>query len=159
MLSAVGAFLFLVVSVPCALSDGNFVIEEVFVKPGGVARSASIKGFGVECKFDYTCQGGTGEEWHFTMVRLGELNRYACHIQRPSESSSYLYFQKFALSIIGPAKLTTGVAYADHTTKLSKDEYTLDYNKKSLSQIDGRFGGHLVHASLEFEKGAEQTEL
>lgn len=74
MLSAARAlFLLLISVVDCSLPGSNFVVKEVVVKPGGVARSVSIEGvsflvlfakivqFGVECRFDYTCQGGTGE--------------------------------------------------------------------------------------------------
>ncbi|CDS42164.1 expressed conserved protein [Echinococcus multilocularis] len=97
-----------------SLADENFVVKEAVIRPGGVARSVSIEGFGVECKFDYTCQGGTGEvrvvlllsrlqEWHLSIVYSKHLNRYICHIQRPSVSSSYLFFQKFALAVSGPA--------------------------------------------------------
>nr|CUU97638.1 hypothetical transcript [Hymenolepis microstoma] len=122
------SFAFFFIFIVCAQlssSEDNFIVREVTIRPGGVARSESIKAFGIICKFDYTCQGGT--------------DRIACHIQRPTQSSSYLFFQKFALSVSGPAKIVAGAAYADHTKLMPKEEYILDLSKNEL------------HASVEFE--------
>ncbi|VUZ51731.1 unnamed protein product [Hymenolepis diminuta] len=148
-------FFIFIASVPSSLSEDNFIVREVTIRPGGVARSETVEGFGITCKFDYTCQGGTGEEWHFTMVRSNELGRITCHIQRPSPSTSYLFFQRFNLSVNGPAKVVDGAAYADQTKLMPKEEYILDLSKNTLSQKDGKFTGHLVHASMEFELRSE----
>ncbi|EUB62550.1 Myeloid-derived growth factor [Echinococcus granulosus] len=142
-----------------SLADENFVIKEAVIRPGGVARSVSIEGFGVECKFDYTCQGGTGEEWHFSMVYSKHLNRYICHIQRPSVSSSYLFFQKFALAVSGPATVISGNAYVDESTELAPDEYSLDLKKNLIVQNDGNFRGHLAHVTIEFELDSSRPDL
>ncbi|VUZ51732.1 unnamed protein product [Hymenolepis diminuta] len=89
------------------------------------------------------------------MVRSNELGRITCHIQRPSPSTSYLFFQRFNLSVNGPAKVVDGAAYADQTKLMPKEEYILDLSKNTLSQKDGKFTGHLVHASMEFELRSE----
>ncbi|KAL5963142.1 Myeloid-derived growth factor [Taenia solium] len=150
---------YFIICISCSLASDDFVIKETVIKPGGVARSVSIEGFGVECKFDYTCQGGTGEEWHFSMVYSKQLNRLTCHIQRPSDSSSYLFFQKFALTIIGPATVISGNAYADKSTQLAPDEYNLDLKNNMIAQNNENFKGHLVHVVMEFELDSSRPDL
>ncbi|KAL5110007.1 hypothetical protein TcWFU_002781 [Taenia crassiceps] len=47
--------------------------------------------------------------------------------------NSYLFFQKFALTVSGPATVISGNAYADKSTHLAPDEYNLDLKKNTRS--------------------------
>jgi hypothetical protein len=58
--------------------------------PGEI--SAGLDSF--VCKFEYTVEGGSNEEWNIVVAKTGDL--YTCNIGRPT---SYLYFKKFLISL------------------------------------------------------------
>uniref|UniRef100_A0A5K3FQC7 UPF0556 protein C19orf10 homolog n=1 Tax=Mesocestoides corti TaxID=53468 RepID=A0A5K3FQC7_MESCO len=137
----------------------NIKIKEISVKPGGVTRTESIEGFGVVCTFEYSCQGGTGEGWHLSIVYSEKQDRYVCHVQRTGNSISYLFFQKFVMTVADPAAMTSGVAFDDKSKLLDPAEYFVDTKRNSISHVGGKFKGHLGHVSLEFEMKSRRPEL
>uniref|UniRef100_A0A0X3PPC6 UPF0556 protein C19orf10 homolog n=1 Tax=Schistocephalus solidus TaxID=70667 RepID=A0A0X3PPC6_SCHSO len=125
-------------------------LRQIVVKPGGVFHKESIERDGVTCVFEYRCQGGTGENWDLSLMEGISKGHAVCHAQRSGATTSYLYFQEFALRIEGPAELITGQAYSRTENPLSADEFLVDPKKKQVSQVNGKFKNALVHASAEY---------
>merc|ERR1719235_1123067 len=81
----------------------------------------------VVCNFDFSCVGGTNENWIMTIERSGDA--YMCTVARP-EQTSYLFFLDFSLTFEEGAKVVHGEAY-DNDAQIPADQFNIVENRMS----------------------------
>ncbi|GFO21345.1 myeloid-derived growth factor-like [Plakobranchus ocellatus] len=121
--------------------------DTFFVKPGAGSLSVQLELKNYLCKFIYTAQGGTHEEWMITMDLIDNGGAVACTVER--NSASYLFFQEFKMELTGPLVSVTEVDVKNSkrdNLSLSKEEYKL--TQTSISSVQGKFKNHLEKVAV-----------
>ncbi|KAH9523930.1 hypothetical protein Btru_047526 [Bulinus truncatus] len=130
------------------IANGDERAEDTFfVKPGAGTLSVQTELKNYFCKFTYTAQGGTHEEWALSLEILDGGNSVMCTVERGIPS--YLFFQDFKMELIGPLVSITDVDVKNSQRdglSLQKDEYKLD--KNSISSVPGKFKNHLEKVAV-----------
>ncbi|KAF6769009.1 hypothetical protein AHF37_12236 [Paragonimus kellicotti] len=139
--------------------DVNNGLKTFSVQPGGNSYSESISRYGVECKFTYSCQGGTNEVWQMTLFKIRDDVNFGCRVERAGEGRSYLLFQSFILQAVPSDGLLTGSAWGNGKQPLSPEDYKIDKRLGSVSNKGGKFGHELNGLSLEFTTVVDNGEL
>jgi len=91
---------YLLAAVLSGLSRGQgVVVKELpalakFSLRPGVPGNAEVSLDGYQCRFEYTVDGGSSEEWQMEITKKGN-SEYLCTVGRPT---SYLYFKDFLIS-------------------------------------------------------------
>ncbi|KAK7479672.1 hypothetical protein BaRGS_00029048 [Batillaria attramentaria] len=136
-----------VFSVFTVLSSADDSFQDVLnVKPGPEdVFEKELNGY--KCKFAYQAQGGTNEQWQVGMEILDDGGAFLCSVARGQ--ASYLYFQKFHMSVSGPnVKLEQTEAISSGATPLDPEEYQIDKTANSVSHVEGKFKNHLERVTV-----------
>ncbi|WAR00611.1 MYDGF-like protein [Mya arenaria] len=124
------------------------------VKPGGQTHTHKEEVDGFSCAFEYSCQGGTHEEWKMEIILEPGSNEYTCKVFREG-GTSYLFFSDFKLMIDG-GHLKDAVALGeDNKALISEVEYDLDKRHNKVSSTDA-FKSHLSFLMAGFTKEKEE---
>ncbi|GFR95401.1 myeloid-derived growth factor-like [Elysia marginata] len=121
--------------------------DTFFVKPGAGSLSVQAELKNYQCKFIYTAQGGTHEEWMIAVDLIDNGGAVACTVER--NSASYLFFQEFKMELTGPLVSITEVDVKNSkrdNLNLGKEEYKLTAN--SISSVTGKFKNHLEKVAV-----------
>ncbi|CAL1529687.1 unnamed protein product [Lymnaea stagnalis] len=121
--------------------------DSFFVKPGAGTLSVQAELKNYLCKFSYTAQGGTHEEWAISIEILEGGNAVMCTVERGI--ASYLFFQDFKMELTGPMVSITDVDVKNSQRdglSLKKDEYALE--KNSITSVSGKFKNHLEKVAV-----------
>lgn len=65
---------------------------KIDVAPGAGERQIKNKADKYPCRFFYSAQGGTNEEWTMSINKIANSDNYSCKVFRPS-ADSYLFFE------------------------------------------------------------------
>ncbi|XP_025077176.1 myeloid-derived growth factor-like [Pomacea canaliculata] len=150
MNTEVSLVLLVVFFVFCQSQDS---VQDVFnVQPGGQTMVFEKDWEGYKCSFTYQAQGGTNEQWQVIVEYVNDRKGIQCTVARGQVS--YLFFQKFSLSISGPGvKIIQESCEAIDTgdRPLSNKEYSVNLGSNSLSSVDGAFKNHLERVTIQAE--------
>ncbi|XP_059147271.1 myeloid-derived growth factor-like [Physella acuta] len=139
--------LYLLISFFTVINADERTDDTFFVKPGAGTLSVQTELKNYQCKFSYTAQGGTHEEWSLSLEILDGGNAVMCTVERGV--ASYLFFQDFKMELTGPMVSITDVDVKNSqrdNLSLQKDEYLLE--KNSISSIAGKFKNHLEKVAV-----------
>ncbi|KAK3764684.1 hypothetical protein RRG08_019886 [Elysia crispata] len=121
--------------------------DTFYVRPGAGPLSVRVQLKNYKCKFRYSAQGGTYEEWTITLDLIDNGGAMACTVER--NSASYLFFEEFEMELIGPSVSITEVDVKDSkrdNLSLGKDEYELTAN--SIKSVKQKFKNHLEKVAV-----------
>ncbi|KAK6179328.1 hypothetical protein SNE40_011715 [Patella caerulea] len=137
------------------MSEDKIQVSEFDVIPGGSLLSHEKEWNGFVCKFSYTCQGGTKEQWLMGLSLNKDQTKFQCSVERPGGGGSYLFFQSFKLEISG-ADVKEGEAAGSSNAPLKPSEYVVDLKENMIADVPGKFASHLERVTLYSEKGRSE---
>ena len=150
--TSIGMFLFILQLQMIRLAAGSDAkVSQFDVKPGGVVHEyeMTLEGSaGFKCKFIFSCQGGTKENWEMTLSQDKSTNQMSCLIERPS-GVSYLFFEQFRVEISG-ATIQDAQVHGDSSASLKQEEYKIDQSANAVYQdkkFNNKLAGLMVIAS------------
>eukprot|EP00124_Ichthyophonus_hoferi_P004522 Ihof_evm1s509 gene=Ihof_evmTU1s509 len=96
-------------------------------KPDNQIHTVKLTQGKVQCIFEFSCSGGTDENWLMSLSKDLNTRSYSCIIERPDQKS-YLYFTHFKVSLNHLAS----VDLFSNTEPLSKHEYKVSHEKNYM---------------------------
>lgn len=116
------------------------------IRPGAGQQESTEQLGDFVCKFQYRAQGGTKEEWSFSISANDAKSEFLCTVERPS-GKSYLFFEGFKLQISG-ARLHDILLEKEPGVTLSEVEYAIDRNDNSVQDSPGKFNSQLSKVQI-----------